>query len=114
MRTEIERPNSSRRLSAWTATPTLVARCQSVRERSPSPITRLNLAPGPARFDAMLLDQSLARTAELFSWPGSYNVCHRATSTNSIAKEVATLLLPSRSCDPTKHIGEWRANAGPA
>ncbi len=43
MRTEIGRPSSSMRLSAWTATPTSVARCRSVRERSPSPITCLNL-----------------------------------------------------------------------
>ncbi len=43
MRTEIGRPNSSMRLRAWTATPTSVARRSSVRERSPSPITCLNL-----------------------------------------------------------------------
>jgi len=43
MRTEIGRPSSSMRLSAWTATSTSVARRRSVRERSPSPITCLNL-----------------------------------------------------------------------
>ena len=41
--TEIGRPSSSIRLSAWTATSTSVARRRSVRERSPSPITCLNL-----------------------------------------------------------------------
>ena len=44
MRTEIGRPRSSMRLSAWTSTSTTVARRSSVRERSPSPITCLNLA----------------------------------------------------------------------
>jgi len=43
MRTEIGRPSSSIRLRAWTATATSVVRCSSVRERSPSPITCLNL-----------------------------------------------------------------------
>ena len=47
MRTEIGRPSSSMRLSAWTATSTSVARRSSVRERNPSPITCLNL-PTPA------------------------------------------------------------------
>jgi len=42
-RTEIGRPLSSMRLSAWTATSTSVARRRSVHERSPSPITCLNL-----------------------------------------------------------------------
>ena len=42
-RTEFGRPNSGMRLRAWTATPTSVARRGSVRERSPSPITCLNL-----------------------------------------------------------------------
>jgi len=42
IRTEIGRPNSSMRLSAWTATSTSVARRRSVRERSPSPMTCLN------------------------------------------------------------------------
>jgi len=37
------RPSSSMRLRAWTATFTSVARRSSVRERSPSPITCLNL-----------------------------------------------------------------------
>ena len=53
VRTEIGRPNSSMRLSAWTATSTSVARRSSVRERSPSPITCLNLptaASTKARF----------------------------------------------------------------
>ena len=53
IRTEIGRPSSSIRLSAWTATSTSVARCWSVRERSPSPITCLNLlmaASARARF----------------------------------------------------------------
>ena len=52
-RTEIGRPSSSIRLSAWTATSTSVARRRSVRERSPSPITCLNLpmaASARARF----------------------------------------------------------------
>ena len=39
----MERPSSSMRLRAWTATSTSVARRGSVRERSPSPITCLNL-----------------------------------------------------------------------
>ena len=43
MRTEIGRPHSSMRLRTWTATSTSVARRWSVRERSPSPITCLNL-----------------------------------------------------------------------
>src|SRR5215210_5946843 len=43
MRTDSGRPNSSMRFSAWTATPTSVARRWSVRQRSPSPITCLNL-----------------------------------------------------------------------
>src|SRR3954447_19293079 len=43
MRTEIGRPKSSMRFSAWTATSTSVARRWSVRERNPSPITCLNL-----------------------------------------------------------------------
>jgi len=43
MRTEIGRPSSSMRLRAWTATSTSVARRLSVRERSPSPMTCLNL-----------------------------------------------------------------------
>ncbi len=38
-RTEIGRPRSSMRLSAWTATSTSVARRSSVREHNPSPIT---------------------------------------------------------------------------
>ncbi len=42
VRTEIGRPNSSMRLSAWTAMRTLVARRGSVRERSPSPTPCLN------------------------------------------------------------------------
>ena len=53
MRTEIGRPSSSIRLSAWTATSTSVARRRSVRERNPSPITCLNLpmaASARARF----------------------------------------------------------------
>src|SRR3954463_8978916 len=37
MRTDSGRPNSSMRLSAWTATSTSVARRSSVRERNPSP-----------------------------------------------------------------------------
>ncbi len=52
-RTEIGRPSSSMRLSAWTATSTSVARRRSVRERSPSPITCLNrptAASARARF----------------------------------------------------------------
>src|SRR5215212_7946042 len=77
------------RLSVWTATSTSVARRRSVRERSPSPITRLNLPmvasarhrcddpagvgvhaemellPGPARAAAVLLGQPLAGPAEL-------------------------------------------------
>ncbi len=44
VRTEIGRPSSSMRFRAWTATSTSVARRPSVRERSPSPITCLNLA----------------------------------------------------------------------
>jgi len=43
MRTEIGRPSSSIRLSAWTATSTSVARRRSVHERNPSPITCLSL-----------------------------------------------------------------------
>jgi len=43
MRTEIRRPGSSMRLNAWTATSTSVARRRSVRERSQSRITCLNL-----------------------------------------------------------------------
>jgi hypothetical protein len=43
MRTEIGRPSSSMRFRAWTATSTSVARRWSVRQRSPSPITCLNL-----------------------------------------------------------------------
>jgi len=43
MRTEIGRPSSSIRLRAWTATATSVVWRSSVRERSPSPITCLNL-----------------------------------------------------------------------
>ncbi len=43
MRTEIGRPGSSMRLSAWTAIATPVARRSSVRERSLSLITCLNL-----------------------------------------------------------------------
>jgi len=43
MRTEIGRPSSSMRLRTWTATSTSVARRSSVRERSPSPMTCLNL-----------------------------------------------------------------------
>ncbi len=53
MRTEIGRPSSSMRFRAWTATSTSVARRWSVRERSPSPITCLNLpmaASARARF----------------------------------------------------------------
>ncbi len=53
MRTEIGRPSSSIRFRAWTATSTSVARRWSVRERSPSPITCLNLpmaASARARF----------------------------------------------------------------
>src|SRR5215203_4135413 len=42
-RTQSGRPNSSMRLSAWTATFTSVARRSSARARSPSPITCLNL-----------------------------------------------------------------------
>ncbi len=41
-RTDSGRPNSSMRLRAWTPTFTSVARRPSVRERNPSPITRLN------------------------------------------------------------------------
>src|SRR3954465_2978848 len=41
MRTDSGRPSSSMRLSAWTPTLTSVARRRSVRECSPSPITRL-------------------------------------------------------------------------
>ena len=41
MRTYFGRPSSSIRLSTWTATFTSVARRSSVRERNPSPITRL-------------------------------------------------------------------------
>src|SRR5215211_8021622 len=47
MRTDSGRPSSSMRFRAWTATSTSVPRRWSVRERSPSPITRLNL-PMPA------------------------------------------------------------------
>src|SRR5215213_5396871 len=43
VRTEIGRPSSNIRFRAWTATSTSVARRWSVRERSPSPITCLNL-----------------------------------------------------------------------
>jgi hypothetical protein len=43
LRTEIGRPSSNIRFSAWTATSTSAARRWSVRERSPSPITCLNL-----------------------------------------------------------------------
>ena len=43
MRTEIGRPSSNMRFRAWTATSTSVARRWSVRQRSPSPITCLNL-----------------------------------------------------------------------
>ena len=43
MRTDSGRPSSSMRFRAWTATSTSVARRWSVRERSPSPITCLNL-----------------------------------------------------------------------
>jgi len=43
MRTQIGRPNSSMWLRAWTATLISEARRSSVRERSPSPITCLNL-----------------------------------------------------------------------
>ena len=53
MRMEIGRSNSSMRLRAWTATSTSVARRWSVRERSPSPMTCLNLlmaASARARF----------------------------------------------------------------
>ncbi len=53
MRTESGRPSSSMRLRAWTATSTSVARRWSVRERSPSPMTCLNLpmaASARARF----------------------------------------------------------------
>jgi len=53
IRTEIGRPSSSIRLRAWTATSTSVARRRSVRERSPSPMTCLNLpmaASARARF----------------------------------------------------------------
>jgi len=39
--TEIGRPNSSMWFRTWTAMATSVARRRSVRERSPSPITRL-------------------------------------------------------------------------
>jgi len=42
-RTEFGRPKSSMQFRAWTATFTSVARRGSVRERSPSPITCLNL-----------------------------------------------------------------------
>ncbi len=53
MRTEIGRPSSSMWFSTWTATSTSVARRRSVRERSPSPMTRLNrlmAASARARF----------------------------------------------------------------
>ena len=42
VRTQFGRPSSITRLSAWTATPTSVARRWSVRERNPSPITCLS------------------------------------------------------------------------
>src|SRR4051812_41516179 len=42
VRTYFGRPNSSMRFRTWTATSISVARRSSVRERSPSPITRLN------------------------------------------------------------------------
>jgi len=42
-RTEFGRPKSSMRFRAWMATSISVARRWSVRERSPSPITCLNL-----------------------------------------------------------------------
>ena len=42
MRTDSGRPSSSMRFRTWTATSISVARRSSVRERSPSPITRLN------------------------------------------------------------------------
>ena len=42
MRTYFGRPSSSMRFRTWTATSISVARRSSVRERSPSPITRLN------------------------------------------------------------------------
>src|SRR4051812_11138640 len=54
MRTDSGRPSSSMRFSAWTATSTSVARRWSVRERSPSPITCLNL-PTVASTRARLL-----------------------------------------------------------
>ncbi len=53
MRTEIGLPRSSMRFRTWTATFTSVARRSSARERSPSPITCLNLpmaASARARF----------------------------------------------------------------
>ena len=42
VRTYFGRPSSSMRFRTWTATSISVARRSSVRERSPSPITRLN------------------------------------------------------------------------
>src|SRR4051794_17055965 len=42
MRADSGRPSSSMRFRTWTATSISVARRSSVRERSPSPITRLN------------------------------------------------------------------------
>ena len=42
VRTYFGRPSSSMRFITWTATSISVARRSSVRERSPSPITRLN------------------------------------------------------------------------
>src|SRR3954469_17292371 len=53
MRTDSGRPSSSMRFRTWTATSISVARRSSVRERSPSPITRLNrpmVASARARF----------------------------------------------------------------
>jgi hypothetical protein len=43
MRTDSGRPSSNMRFRAWTATSTSITRRWSVRERSPSPITCLNL-----------------------------------------------------------------------
>src|SRR3954447_26081489 len=42
MRADSGRPSSSMQFRTWTATSISVARRSSVRERSPSPITRLN------------------------------------------------------------------------
>src|SRR4051812_36235422 len=53
MRTDSGRPSSSMRFRTWTATSTSVARRSSVRERSPSPITRFHrpmVASARARF----------------------------------------------------------------